>query len=369
MKFIIPFVLCSLLIAGFLFNNKTASEQNTENKSYAITDTALKLKAIAKFPIGASVDPKRLYIIKQYGNIVSGQFNSVTTENALKWATVQPEETRFNFNKGDSIVAFAQKNGLRVHGHVLVTVSSSSLPEWVNEFKGDDAAWESMFKNHIQTIVKHYKGKIASWDVVNETFDEKGQVRTTTQSNEVNNWAKHLGSDYTAKAFQYAREADPDVLLFYNDNKQESSEKKLNAIINMVADFKKRGIPIDGLGLQMHININTSNNGIANALRKLTATGLKIHISELDIRINPKNNSFFDSTAALKAQADKYYFIAHAYTTIVPKAQQYGITFWNVTDKDSWITLSKKAKDSPLLFDKNYKQKTAFNAFCEGLKQ
>ena len=178
-----------------------------------------------------------------------------------------------------------------------------------------------------------------------------------------------MGPDYTARAFQYAHEADPNALLFYNDNKQETNEKKLNAIINMVNDFKRRNIPIDGLGVQMHININTPNEGIENALKRLAQTGLKIHLSELDIRINPKNDFSIDSASALKAQADKFYFVAHAYSTIVPKSQQYGITFWNVTDKDSWITTSKHVLDSPLLFDKNYNAKAALKSFSDGLKQ
>jgi len=171
------------------------------------------------------------------------------------------------------------------------------------------------------------------------------------------------------KLFQYAHEADPNALLFYNDNKQETSAKKLAAIINMANDFKKRGIPINGLGIQMHINIHTPNSGIINALQQLASTGLLIHLSELDIRINPNDQILTDSAAAMKAQADKFYFVAHAYKTIIPAAQQYGITFWNVTDKDSWITLSKHAKDSPLLFDKAYKKKAAFGAFAAGLKK
>lgn len=331
-------------------------------------DTNLSLKNETSFHIGASVDAKRLYTDAKYAGIVINQFNSVTTENALKWATAQPGQNVFNFNKGDSIVAYALSHNMRVHGHVLVTVSAGSLPAWVSSFKGDDNAWKNMFKNHIQTEVRHYKGKITSWDVVNETFDDNGTVRSTTQSGDDDNiWLSHLGADYTALAFQYAHEADPNALLFYNDNKQETSEGKLDAIINMVNDFKKRNIPINGLGVQMHISVNTPNEGIANALRRLAKTGLKIHISELDIRINPYN-TYIDSVSALKAQADKYFFIAHAYSVLIPKAQQYGITFWNVTDKDSWILLSKHAQDSPLLFDKNYQQKFAYESFVQGLQ-
>ena len=347
-----------------LFN----ASENIISKKVLSSDPGPSLKSVAKFPIGASVDAKRLFNDSKYADIITTQFNSITTENALKWNTIQPQENVFKYNKSDSIVTFALSHNMRVHGHVLVTVSKTSLPSWVGDFQGDQAAWEQMFKNHIQTEVSHFKGRITSWDVVNETFDDNGQIRSTTQSNQDGNiWLQHLGPDYTARAFQYAHEADPNALLFYNDNKQESSEPKLNAIISMVKDFKRRNIPIDGLGIQMHISINTPNEGIENALRRLAQTGLKIHISELDIRINPKNNFSIDSASALQAQADKYNFIAHAYSTIVPKAQQYGITFWNVTDKDSWIVL-KNFQDSPLLFDKNYNAKPAFQSFINGLR-
>lgn len=366
---LLSFAAFFILIAiGFTIRSKNLSS-SFDTKKIVETDTSVRLKEIAKFPVGASVDPHQLYTNDLYAAIVKNQFNSITTENALKWQAVQPKIDSFNFNKGDSIVAFAKINNLRVHGHALVTVSTASLPKWVNNFKGDSVAWENMFKNHIQSVVAHYKEKIKSWDVVNETFDEKGQIRSSPQAgNDANIWLSHLGKDYTARAFQYAHEANPAALLFYNDNKQEYFEKKLDAIINMVNDFKKRNIPIDGLGIQMHINIRTSNAGIANALKKLAATGLKIHISELDIRLNPNNKLLIDSAAVLKAQADKFYFVAHAYKTLVPPNQQYGITFWNVTDKDSWIVLTKHVKESPLLFNIHYGKKKSFQSFAAGLK-
>lgn len=367
MKLLVSIAIVILMAAGFVHSKKVMDAPATKEAVKA--DTSICLKKIAKFPIGASVDPFQLYTNNLYAAIVEEHFNSITTENALKWQSVQPKLDSFNFYKGDSIVAFAKADNLRVHGHVLVTVSIASLPKWVTNFKGDSTAWETMFKNHIHTVVAHYKGKIKSWDVVNETFDENGQIRNTTQTgNDANIWLSHLGKDYTARAFQYAHEADAEALLFYNDNKQEYSERKLDAIINMANDFKKRHIPIDGLGIQMHINIHTSNAGIANALKKLAATGLKIHISELDIRLNPNNKILTDSVAALKAQADKFYFVARAYKTLVPPNQQYGITFWNVTDKDSWIVLTKHVKESPLLFDMHYSKKPSFQSFLEGLK-
>ena len=137
----------------------------------------------------------------------------------------------------------------------------------------------------------------------------------------------------------------------------------------MVEDFKQRKIPISGLGIQMHINIDTKEKGITNAIKQLAATGLLIHISELDIAVNTKKDKDFVFTDSLKAvQSKKYAFVVEQYKKLVPKKQQYGITFWNVGDADSWLITWKKVIDYPLLFDTNYQRKECYEAFAKELK-
>lgn len=140
-------------------------------------------------------------------------------------------------------------------------------------------------------------------------------------------------------------------------------------MIALANKLKQRGIPISGIGMQMHTDINASNNNITSALQKLAATGLKIHISELDISVNPNNkaNIVFTDTLQL-AQAAKYQFIAETYRAVVPAAQQYGITTWEFSDRDSWIPVFFKRKDWPLPFDADYKKKPAYYSLLKGLK-
>jgi endo-1,4-beta-xylanase len=230
----------------------------------------------------------------------------------------------------------------------------------MKDFQGDQKAWEALLKNHIQTVVSHYKGKIAGWDVVNESFLDDGSLRPSL-------WADHI-PDYIAKSFQWAHEADPDAILFYNDYGQDGKPKKMQAILDLVTELKRRGIPIHGLGLQMHINVDSKRNELQGVLDKSVATGLKIHLSELDIAVNPKNNpDFIFEEKVASAQAEQFNFIFKSYVKI-PAAQQYGITFWNISDKDSWLRgYFKRPKEYPLLFDDNYTKKPAYKTLINSL--
>lgn len=322
--------------------------------------SAIYLKQILSYPLGASVNPRLLEENASYRTLASSEFTSLTAENHMKMALIHPEANRFDFSKGDEILAFAKKNKSRVHGHTLVWHNQTAT--WMKEFQGDQQAWENLLKNHIQTIVKHYQGQIAGWDVVNEAFLDDGSLRPSL-------WADHI-PDYLAKSFIWAHEADPKALLFYNDYGQDGKPKKMEAILNMVQDFKKRQIPIHGLGLQMHISIQSNNEEIKKVIEQSTATGLNIHFSELDIAVNPKNNpDFVLDESVQKAQSDKFQLLFTSFANI-PAAQQYGITFWNVGDKDSWLRgYFKRPKEYPLLFDENYQKKPAYVDLYEKLKK
>ncbi|MHA8061584.1 endo-1,4-beta-xylanase [Aquirufa beregesia] len=323
-------------------------------------DSGEFLKQLVKYPLGASVNPRLLEENASYRALAGMEFTSVTAENHMKMALIHPEANRFDFAKGDEIVAFAKKNKSRVHGHTLVWHNQTA--PWMKEFQGDQQAWENLLKQHIQTIVKHYQGQIAGWDVVNEAFLDDGSLRPSI-------WSDHI-PDYLAKSFIWAHEADPKALLFYNDYGQDGKPKKMEAILNMVQDFKKRQIPIHGLGLQMHISIQSKNEEIKQVIEQSTATGLNIHFSEVDVAVNPKNNpDFIYDAFAQKAQSDKFLLLFTSFATI-PAAQQYGITFWNVGDKDSWLRgYFKRPKEYPLLFDEAYQKKPVYVELYEGLKR
>jgi len=334
------------------------------------------LKSVATFPVGAAIDPNLATNNIGYRTTVKTEYNSITTENTAKLNWIHPQQNNWNFSGTDQLIAFAQANSLRVHGHTLIWHAFEEV-DWVKNFTGDSAAWEAMFKNHIQTIVTRYKGKVKSWDVVNEAFTDEGKLRLDQSGNAGQSpngsiWARKLGSDYIARAFQYAHEADPDALLFYNEYGLENQgiEAKLNAVVNMINTFKSRGIPIHGVGTQTHIGVSAPDAGITNALQKLASTGLLVHISELDILVSDwTNNPNLVYTPQLQEkQSNKYQFIAQTYKASVPPAQRYGITTWNVGDADSWIRTYIKFTDWPLPFDERYSRKNAYQGYLKGLK-
>ena len=314
--------------------------------------SVLSLKKVLPFPIGAAVNVKYLKNNASYRNLLLQQFNCITTENEMKFKAIHPSEGVYRWDDADYLVNFAIKNKLRIHGHTLVW--HGSLPVWVHKFQGDSVKWERLIKNHIQTIVSRYKGRVKSWDVVNEAFDDNGTFKKTI-------WFKKLGANYIERAFIYAHEADPNALLFMNDNANEASPAKRNAILKLVNKLKAKGIPINGLGMQMHTRLAQPNSGIVTALKTAAATGLMVHLSELDIRIRP----YIYSDSTIIMQALKYKFIVNQYNVLIPKSQQFGITTWNITDKDSWLNKSASKRDWPLLFDDNYKPKRAFKAIVE----
>ena len=337
----------------------SCTDQGSPASSGINAPTDKTLYQVAKFKIGCAVSVDLLRTNAAYLGLANKEYNSMTAENAMKFDAVHPEQTIFNFSDADHIVNTAKGTNKRIHGHALIW--HQALPDWVTNFQGDSAAWENLFKTHITTVVNHFKADITSWDVVNEAFEDNGTLRNTI-------WRQKLGTDYVARAFKYANEADPNCKLFYNDYGTEYSSAKLTAVINMVNDLKRRGIPIHGIGSQMHTHINHSNTMINSSLQQLASTGLLIHISELDIRTNTANlpTATYSPTVE-KALADKYKYIAQAYGKL-PQAQQYGITLWNIGDADSWIVLWLNQKDWPCLFNDKYERKMAYNYFYSGIQ-
>ncbi|MFT3827629.1 MAG: endo-1,4-beta-xylanase [Chitinophagaceae bacterium] len=230
---------------------------------------------------------------------------------------------------------------------------------------------DTTLKNFITAMVGHYKADVRAWDVVNELFKDNGQYRDDpTSESDMFPWWTYLGGGDSViiKAFKYAHDADPTALLFINDYNQEASTAKTDSMVSVINRMKKAGVPIDGVGLQMHFSVNTPNTGIDYALLKLASTGLKVKISELDIRVNPAKTPNFVTTQALMAQqAAKYKYVVESYLRNVPAAQRYGITVWGVTDKDSWL-VTAAAIDYPLLYDASFKKKSAFYEFLSGLQ-
>jgi endo-1,4-beta-xylanase len=328
------------------------------------------LKNYANFPVGTAIKIKTLSKDTLLQKLQKSNFNSITSASDMKMNSIMPREGVYSWGIVDSIVNYAQKNNQRLFGHNLIW--HSSTPNWVQEKALKDSLWLGTFmKEYITEYVTRYKGKVAAWDVVNEGLESHGgNIRKTM-------WYNAIGKKYIAKAFQYAHEADPDAILFYNDFNIERDTLKLNSTLKMIEELKAEGVPISGLGFQMHIRMDISDEVIANSLRKAVKTGLQIHLSEVDIIFNKHDDTrkggiqvYEKLTEEMKQeQAKKYKNLVKMYKTIVPKEQQYGITFWDFTDRDTWINGFFNIKDWPTIYDEKLKPKPAYFGFLEGLKE
>jgi endo-1,4-beta-xylanase len=353
-----------LVVVSFLFfftcSYGLAKQRNVSSTEIADTTAPLPLKKFLRFPIGAAVKVQLLRDNAAYRNLVINNFNSITAENAMKFNSLHPAPTVFTWKDADYIVDFAIQNNIRVHGHTLLWTKYT--PKWVTNFNGSRSEWQDLLKYHIQTIVSHFKGKVHSWDVMNEAFDDKGNLIPCI-------WLEKLGPEYIELAFRYAHECDPTALLFYNDYGQEFAGRKLQAIMAMVQDFKRRGVPISGLGLQMHTVLRMSTEQLAKAIQSAASTGLKVHISELEISVRyQKPESFLLDSVLESQQAQKYIGVFQAYMRI-PRVQQFGITTWNVSDADSFRNSKIRNHDFPLLFDMNFKPKAAYRALVNEMRK
>jgi endo-1,4-beta-xylanase len=311
-----------------------------------------------KFWAKATVNGQSFRAVAQGSSYYAQQDQALTTT----WT-----QYTFNFTPTENAVSIKfhfPNAGIFLIDNLTVGLLSTSL---------DLVQVSAALKNWITTIVTRYKTKVTGWDVANEVLvDGTGDLRTSANSpatgNDIFYWADYLGSSYIDSAFRWANAVDPAAKLFINDYNLETDNRKLDSTIALINRLKNAGVPIHGVGLQMHISINTSNTGIDNALQKLAATGLMIHISEMDVRVNPSNASPFIPTSTLLDQAaQKYRYVAESYFRYVPAAQRYGITVWDLTDADSWIVTGGKI-DFPTLFDASFNKKPAFDQFILGLQ-
>jgi endo-1,4-beta-xylanase len=297
------------------------------------------------------------------------EFNSITPENDLKIGPVHPAENQYNWRNADAIVAFAQRNKVKVRGHNLVWHYASQTPRWIFIDKdGKEASKELVLqrlKDHITTVVSRYKGKIFAWDVANEVISD-----APNEYLRPSDWYRICGEDYIIKAFQWAHEADPEALLFYNDY-NEIDPVKREKIYRLVKSLKDAGVPIHGIGLQAHWGIYEPTRGqLDSTLSRFASLGLDIHITELDITVYTKEHNARerrpeDANTAFtadreNAQIEKYKMCFELFKKYNKAISS--VTFWNLSDKYSWLDNFpvRNRKDYPLLFDQHLKPKKAY---------
>ncbi len=374
----VPFFLLALLLLSACTEQMPGDEPDATVPTEA---TTLKDAFGDAFLVGAALNAAQVTGRDTMGAaLVASHFNSTTPENEMKWERIHPSPDSFTFDNADAFVEFSETHGMFMVGHTLVW--HSQTPRWVFEDEdGNPLTREALLermKNHIETVVGRYQGRIHGWDVVNEALNEDGTLRESP-------WLRIIGEDYIARAFEYAHAADPDAELYYNDYSLEN-EAKRNGAVRLVASLQEQGVPVHGIGTQGHYSMSFPTMAqLDSTIQAFADLDVKVMITELDIavlprermnpsadvserqafeaRMNPYTEGLPDSVQQALAQryADLFgRFIAHA--DVIDR-----VTFWGVTDGDSWLNNwpIPGRTSYPLLFDRDWQPKAAFHAVME----
>ncbi|MBQ7143338.1 MAG: endo-1,4-beta-xylanase, partial [Bacteroidaceae bacterium] len=320
------------------------------------------------FTVGVAVnmrninDPQTVEIIKK-------NYNSITAENDMKPGELHPQEGVWRWQNADAIANFCRQNGIKLRGHCLVW--HSQFANWMFNDKNGKPVTKEVFyqrlREHIHTVVNRYKDVVYAWDVVNEAMSDAGAARFGQQPNPYRESQLYrlCGDEFIAKAFEYAHEADPNAILFYNDYNAFQPAKR-DRIYNMVKKMQDAGVPITGIGMQGHYNSYGPDEAeVEAAIKKYSELVKHIHVTELDIRLNEEMGGQLQFSRGQAGQApahlvtmqtDRYiklFRLYRKYKDIIDN-----VTFWNVSDKDSWVGVN----NHPLPFDENLRPKAVYYA-------
>lgn len=353
MKYILSFLILAVIL----------------NESPGQSSEVLSIARVYKdyFKIGVAVSPRALKTDE--AELIRTQFNSLTAENAMKMGPIHPRDTFYNWDGGDSIRAFAERNNMAMRGHTLCW--HNQTPQWFFKMSATDTTLVSKeilltrLHDHIKTVVARYKGKIYAWDVVNEAISDRADEFYRPSL-----FYKIIGPEFIEKAFRWAHEADPNALLFYNDY-NEINPVKREKIFKLVTELKSKGVPIHGVGLQGHWSIfEPSYEVLESTLKRFSQLDLQIQITELDISVYQKGHAnrerrpedslslFTPERETMQMERYKICFdLFRKYSKHISS-----VTFWNISDRSSWLDNFpvRGRKDYPLLFDKDLKPKKAF---------
>ncbi|MEV0592391.1 endo-1,4-beta-xylanase [Nonomuraea cavernae] len=301
--------------------------------------------------VGAALAASPLANETAYRTIAATEFNQVTAENAMKWEATEPSQGQFTFGGADALVNFATQNDQQVHGHTLVW--HSQTPGWVQGLGA--TAMRSAMQNHISQVVGRYANNAAlvSWDVVNEVFDDNGNLRTSF-------WYNTLGQSYIADAFRAARAADPDARLCINDYNVEGVNAKSTAMYNLVQSLRQQGVPVDCVGFQGHLAIQYGFPAqVQQNMQRFADLGVQVRVTELDVRMTLPRDTAKDAT-----QATYYRDVVNACLAVNACA---GVTIWGFTDKYSWVPETFPGQGAALIYDESYQRKPAYTAVHDAL--
>ena len=341
----------ALLLAPLVVLTACASPaEPTRDVVSVVPPTTLRSLAASRgFTMGAAA---RVDLLNgQYQQVLAAQYNGVTTEGAMKFSYIHPSLGQYAFADADKLVSFAQASGMAIHGHCLVW--HLLLPTWITGGNFTKPQLLAVLKDHITTVVGRYKGKIESWDVVNEAVGEDGSLRSSI-------WLTTIGPAYIDSAFVWAHGADPAAKLYLNDNSAEWLNGKSDSVLKVVKALKARGVPIDGVGFQTHFSMTPpAASSIRSNFDRFAKAGFDIRVSEMDVRIA-------NGLPGLQAQAVIYRDVLDA-CLLLPRCK--GFTTWGFTDRASWIPYFYIGFGRGLPLDSAYRPKPAFDSLAARLQR
>jgi endo-1,4-beta-xylanase len=321
--------------------------------------TLRQVAATHNIKVGAAAD-SQFVSDANYSATLGSEYSQLQAENEMKFGLIHPGVSTYDFTGADALVAFAQAHTMVVRGHTLVW--HNQVPSWVPMGNYNPRQLSTILQDHITAVMQHYAGKVYAWDVVNEAFNDDGTMRDTIWYDQPGIGFAGMGTQYIEQALTWAHVADSAAKLFYNDYNDETMNPKSDAIYAMAQDFKTRGVRLDGIGFQFHVDLTFDNPAVLASVvsnfQRFAALGMEIHITELDIRLQ-------DSTApSLAAQAKLYGELA---TICVQQPACKVFQTWGFTDKHSWIPSAFPGWGWALPFDANYQKKPAYTSIKNAL--
>ncbi len=342
MRAVLPLVVAAALGAAAV-----AWAAGGGTRASATTDpTPLRTLAAARgIGIGTAVAAPALADEPDYAAVLGTEFGSVTPEDAMKWAAVEPVRGQFTWAAADAIVGFATRHGQAVRGHTLVW--HRSLPGWLTQGSFTTDELRALLQQHIQTEMSRYAGRVGVWDVVNEAVNDDGTLRHSI-------WLDRLGPGYIADAFRWAHAADPTAKLYLNDYGAEWTNAKSTALYALVRDLRAQGVPVDGVGFQSHVVLSSELTGLAVTLTRFATLGVDVALTELDVRMPLPADATRLATQALG------YGRAVSACLAVPRCVS--VSTWGFTDAHSWVPAAFPGQGAADLFDEQLRPKPAYDA-------
>ncbi len=301
---------------------------------------------------------------KPYADILTSQFSFALADNTPNWyftdGGLRPSATTYNFRQFDQVMSFAEKNHMPVQAHHYLWGEEKWLPDWLKSGHYTKEQLLQIIHDHIQTVGTHYKGRIREWTVVNEAFSRNQHIYGLKDW-----WADNAGPQYIDQAFIWARQADPNSKLILNDFQNESKNDISDAMYAYIKDAKARGIPIDGIGMQMHIDGThpPMKDEVVSNMKRFGELGVEVYVTELDINMNDVKAEDADKD---KIEADIYYDLTRA---CIESNVCHSLAFLGITDRETWYNHLGLPDSRPLLFDRQYKPKPAYFSVRSALEQ